>query len=363
MDIPAGNALTDPYTGVDRPARLSLARPHHRLARARPARHARQDRRRGHAGRRLRRHRRRRPTSPSTSETVVYSGPAEWSYRRIILHYAHLAEAAGGVDAFLIGTELRGLTTVRDSASTYPFVAALVDLAADVKSVVAASGTKVTYAADWSEYFGHQPADGSGDVHFHLDPLWSSAAIDAVGIDNYRPLSDWRDGNAHADRLAGAASIYDLAYLAGNIVGGEGFDWYYASPADRAGQVRTPITDGAFGKPWVFRFKDIRSWWLNPHFDRPGGVEVRHAHRLGAAVQADLVHRARLPRRRPRRQPAQRLHRPQERPVRSSPTSRTASATTSCSAATCRPSTTASIRRMPATSPAPTRSPPSTASA
>ncbi len=57
---------------------------------------------------------------------VVYSGPAEWSYRRFILHYAHLAAAAGGVDAFLIGSEMRGLTWVRDSASTYPFVAALV---------------------------------------------------------------------------------------------------------------------------------------------------------------------------------------------------------------------------------------------
>src|SRR5262249_13076418 len=58
-----------------------------------------------------------------------------------------------------------------------------------------------------------------------------------------------------------------------NIAGGEGYEWYYASEADRAGQVRTPITDGAVGKPWVFRFKDLRSWWLNEHFDRPGGVE------------------------------------------------------------------------------------------
>jgi hypothetical protein len=204
-------------------------------------------------------------------ESVVYSGPAEWSYRRFILHYAHLAEAAGAVDALVIGTELRGLASVRDSASTYPFVAALADLAADVKSVVGAS-TKVTYAADWSEYFGHQPADGSGDVHFHLDPLWSSASIDAIGIDVYWPLSDWRDGNAHLDRLAGAASIYDLAYLRGNIVAGEGYDWHYASLADRETQARTPITDGA-GKPWVFRFKDIRNWWLNQHFDRPAGIE------------------------------------------------------------------------------------------
>jgi hypothetical protein len=206
-------------------------------------------------------------------ETVAYSGPNEWSYRRFILHYAHLAAAAGGVDAFVIGTEMRGLTTVRDSASTYPFVTALADLAADVKSVLG-PGTKVTYAADWSEYFGHQPPDGSGDVHFHLDPLWSSDDIDAIGIDVYWPLADWRDGRDHADRIAGAPSIYDLAYLTGNLAAGEGYDWYYASAADRETQTRTPITDGGVGKPWVFRFKDIRSWWLNPHFDRPGGIEA-----------------------------------------------------------------------------------------
>lgn len=212
------------------------------------------------------------PDFAIAGETVTYSGPGEWSYRRMILHYAHLAAAAGGVEAFVIGTEMRGLTTVRDSASTYPFVAALADLAADVKSVLG-SETKITYAADWSEYFGHQPPDGSGDVHFHLDPLWSSAHIDAIGIDVYWPLADWRDGRDHADRLAGAPSIYDLAYLTINLAAGEGYDWYYASPADREVQVRTPITDGGAGKPWVFRFKDIRSWWLNQHFDRPGGIE------------------------------------------------------------------------------------------
>ncbi len=206
-----------------------------------------------------------------SGDAVVYSGPAEWSYRRKVLHQAYLAKAAGGVDAFLIGTELRGLTWVRDSASTYPFVAALVALADDVKTVLG-PGTKVTYAADWSEYFGHQPADGSGDVHFHLDPLWASASIDAIGIDVYWPLADWREGRTHLDYLAGTRSVYDLAYLRANAQGGEGFDWYYASATDRDDQIRSVITDGA-GKPWVFRYKDIKSWWLNAHYDRPGGVE------------------------------------------------------------------------------------------
>ena len=182
-----------------------------------------------------------------------------------------LAKAAGGVEAFVIGTELRGLTQVRSSASEYPFVAALIALAADVKSVLGPS-TKVLYAADWSEYFGHQLHDGSGDIYFHLDPLWSSANIDAIGLDVYWPLADWRDGRDHIDAIAGASSIYDPAYLKSNLQGGEGYDWYYTSSADRDAQVRTPITDGS-GKPWVFRYKDIVSWWTNQHFDRPGGIE------------------------------------------------------------------------------------------
>jgi Gene Transfer Agent (GTA)-like protein/putative tail protein len=386
-------------------------------------------------------------------EDVAWTGyPNDWGYRRMILHYAHLCASAGGVDAFLIGSELRGLTTIRDGANSYPAVAALKQLAADVANLVTIStglypvpadfsdlglvgypgdwpsgvinsealawecwdaplpsattgsldtsgtnnrtiykcidviaagvsasdidagnvtlefsaiqnwiwggtrlqlrafglpdnsggpdisfphafnplfldaaanasvsaptnttngsgtlpaGTRwvqlqiimfdgliasgfeihltygtpkilsghVGYAADWSEYFGHRPDDGTGDVLFHLDPLWSDPNVHFIGIDNYLPLSDWRDGSDHLDAQAGWARVHDLEYLRSNIEGGEGFDWFYASGVDRIVQIRTPITDGAYGKPWVFRAKDIRSWWSNQHFERPGGVE------------------------------------------------------------------------------------------
>jgi hypothetical protein len=204
--------------------------------------------------------------------TLAYSGPDEWSYSRFILHCAALCKVAGGVAGFIIGSEMRGLGWVRDGASSYPFVTKLIALAAEVKALL--PDAKVTYAADWSEYFGHQPADGTGDVYFHLDPLWSDANIDAIGIDVYWPLADWRDGTDHLDYQAGARFIHDLAYLKGNIEGGEGYDWYYTSPADRDAQNRTVITDGAYGKPWVFRTKDLRSWWSNAHHNRPGGVEA-----------------------------------------------------------------------------------------
>lgn len=203
---------------------------------------------------------------------VSYSGPAEWRYRRMVLHYAHLSLLAGGVDGFLIGSEFCALTTLRSAAGSYPFVAGLRTLAADVRSVLGAA-PQVSYAADWTEYFGHQPADGSSDVFFHLDPLWADPNIDFIAIDNYHPLTDWRDERGHRDEASGR-SPYDPGYLISNVRGGEGFDWFYASRANRDAQLRTAVTDGAAGKPWVFRYKDIEAWWSNAHRDRPGGVEV-----------------------------------------------------------------------------------------
>jgi len=204
-----------------------------------------------------------------SADSVDYAGPAEWSFRRFILHYAYLCAKAGGVDAFCIGSEMRGLTQIRRAGGSFPAVEALRALASDVRAILGA-GTKIGYAADWSEYFGYHPQDGTGDVLFHLDPLWADPDIDFVGIDNYMPLSDWRGGEDHLDADWGA--IYNLDYLRGNIAGGEGFDWYYASDAARDLQQRTPITDGAHSEPWVFRYKDLKNWWSQLHHNRIGGV-------------------------------------------------------------------------------------------
>ena len=199
--------------------------------------------------------------------SVAYSGPAEFSFRRFILHYAALAAAAGGVEAFCIGSEMRGLTQIRGAGDAFVAVSGLKQLAADVRSILGPS-TKIGYAADWSEYFGYQSPEGS--VYFHLDPLWSDANIDFIGIDNYMPVADWRDGFDHAD--AGYGSIYNLEYLKANIAGGEGFDWYYDSVQGADAQIRLPITDGAYGEPWVYRYKDLKSWWSLPHHQRINGV-------------------------------------------------------------------------------------------
>lgn len=200
--------------------------------------------------------------------SVVYSGPQEWGLRRFILHYAALCAAAGGVDAFCIGSEMRGLTQVRGAAGQFEAVGHLRSLAAEVRALVG-SETKIGYAADWSEYFGYQPQDGSGDRYFHLDPLWADGNVDFVGIDNYMPLSDWRDEPDHADASWG--SIYDPDYLAANVEGAEGYDWYYHSSEARAAQIRTPIEDLEHNEPWIYRYKDIRNWWQNAHHERISG--------------------------------------------------------------------------------------------
>ncbi|MEM0899603.1 MAG: glycoside hydrolase TIM-barrel-like domain-containing protein [Pseudomonadota bacterium] len=206
---------------------------------------------------------------------TVTNSSSEYSYRRFILHLAHLAVAAGGVDRFLIGSELRSLTRIRDHNDAFPFVDGLIALASDAKGVLGAD-TKISYGADWSEYFGYQPTDGSGDVYYNLDPLWSHPAIHAVGIDNYMPLADERSDDAPEailiDQTGDNTTRFDR--FVESVRSGEGFDWYYASQADREAKNQHPITDGAHQKPWVFRYKDFASWWQNPHFERRGGVEL-----------------------------------------------------------------------------------------
>jgi hypothetical protein len=143
-------------------------------------------------------------------------------------------------------------------------------IAGDVKTML--PGAVLTYAADWTEY-GADVRNGGQDVDFPLDALWASPAIGAIGIDYYPPLSDWRDSAGHADGAI-ARGPADLSYLRERLTAGEAYDWYYADDAARAAQARLPIGDGAHGKPWTFRPKDLAGWWSNAHIRRVGGAET-----------------------------------------------------------------------------------------
>jgi hypothetical protein len=195
----------------------------------------------------------------------------QWSFSRLILHYANLCRQSGGVDAFLIGSELVGLTRLREASGVYPFVQALAELSHQCKSILGPA-TQVSYSADWTEYGAHVLGDGS-EVRFPLDLLWSSSSIDFIGIDAYWPLTDWRDSSEHLDAQV-SSSVYDSAYLRQSLTRGEAFDWYYANGEDRSSQTRRPITDGAYHKPWVYRSKDLVGWWSHAHVERVNGREL-----------------------------------------------------------------------------------------
>ncbi|MCS6759551.1 MAG: glycoside hydrolase TIM-barrel-like domain-containing protein [Candidatus Devosia euplotis] len=189
-DIPAGNGLPDP-PWQERAGGLSLARADQLSPRARPIRLARPERGSGGADRRV------RHALPPDGAALCRSGGG--CRRRRYTDY-RLGNGRA-VDGAWCGQQL-------------PFVDALVSLAAAVRAVTGPY-TRLTYAADWREYAGYQPV---GEKFFRLDPLWAGPAIDAVGIDNYLPLADWRDGAGHSD-VGLSASGYNLDYLMSSIAG------------------------------------------------------------------------------------------------------------------------------------------------
>lgn len=156
-------------------------------------------------------------------------------YNAYINHYADLVKDK--VDAFIIGSELIGLTSVQDTDNSFPAVDALVALAASVKTTVGAS-VKVSYAADWSEY--HHTTGG----WYHLDPLWSSSSIDFIGIDAYFPLTDIPQDKT-----------YDKQTLIDAWTSGEGYEWIYTNAART---MKATLEDR-------YAWKNISWWWNNNH--------------------------------------------------------------------------------------------------
>ena len=180
---------------------------------------------------------------------------------------------AGGVDAFCIGRKCRGLQRAIRVVGTVVPRRRAPGRRVRVGSILGPD-VKIGYAADWSEYvWGDHPQERlTGDSFFELS-IRSGADRDRLrrGIDKLMPVSDWRDGDDHADAglgvdLTTSATSRRMSPVARGTTGTT-----YAPEAE-AIQLRTPITDGAYGEPWVFRYKDLVNWWSNTHHDRVGGV-------------------------------------------------------------------------------------------
>ncbi len=266
-------------------------------------------------------------TRDSVNLTVAYSGsPTDYTFRRMILHYANLCVVASGVDLFLLGSEFRGIEPIRGPAWTkagttggdgkvtwdYPFVAGLMQLADDVRSVFdAASLTKdpvnlhnlIAYSADWSVWMGFQHPGENGQWP-HLDQLYGHNNIDLVSLDNYVPLSDWTTGDGGLDAenwlmpaptgawpptsatfnglgMTGQPSIWSIPYLKANIEGGQYFNWFY-NDSNNLGigfdpngtDLRVSLPEGdrltqsrnAYSaNQQLLANKQLRWWWNNQH--------------------------------------------------------------------------------------------------
>ena len=155
-------------------------------------------------------------------------------YNQFILHYAQLAK--GYIDAFVIGSEMIGITTLHNQNKDFPAVTELVKLAKKVKKILGPE-VKVTYAADWSEY--HHAANG----YFHLDPLWASDDIDFIGIDAYFPLTNSTE------------SYISQEQVKEGWTSGEGFEYVGKSKIDPK-----------------YAWKKIQYWWENEHKNPDGEI-------------------------------------------------------------------------------------------
>lgn len=164
-------------------------------------------------------------------------------YNAFIRHYSQLSGLADQIDAFVIGTELVGITTYDSGSNTYPGVTNLKTLAGLVAGDFSGSGVQITYAADWSEYH-------SVNGYYHLDPLWADANIDFVGIDNYMPLTPDLPQSQITQEL-----------IQQYWEDGEGWEYFYTDSVNRTGKTDYTPNDGTSPFAW----KNIEQWWNSAH--------------------------------------------------------------------------------------------------
>lgn len=167
-------------------------------------------------------------------------------YNNFIMHYAELAK--NRVDAFIIGSEMIGLTGFTDNTGSYPAVNHFIKLAGMVKAKLGQQ-TLVTYAADWSEY--HHTSGG----WFNLDPLWACPDIDFIGIDSYFPLTEDLPQTAISEEL-----------IKEGWESGEGWDYYY----DWMRTTKTSFAKDSPTTPHKYAWKNLQHWWTNTH-QNPNG--------------------------------------------------------------------------------------------
>ena len=196
---------------------------------------------------------------------LSYSGPNEWSYRRFILHYAKLcATGWRGGRLSASARRLRGLDADPRARLTQLPCRWLPSrqLSCRCPCDARVQATKISYAADWSEYAGYD--DGQGNRYFHLDPPYGRIATStllASTITCRCRTGAMKFGPCRC-RIGELSTI--LITLKANIAGGEYFDWYYGSDEERdcAEAVRTPIDGwGVWRTMGLAASRISGGWW------------------------------------------------------------------------------------------------------
>ncbi len=162
-----------------------------------------------------------------------FKGPE--GYNNFILHYANLEyngiKLKTIIDSFVIGSELKGLTSVKVNEYLYPAIYQLKELANLVKIAVGPE-VKLTYSANWGDEYHNA----------NLDPLWCDSNIDWVGINAYFPLTN----NSPQNQITYEA-------IKSGWTSGEGVDYYKDEEGNK------PYTDQA----WAW--KNVEYWWGSAH--------------------------------------------------------------------------------------------------
>lgn len=172
----------------------------------------------------------------------------EQQYKPFIMHYANLLK--GKVKIFYIGSELAGLTSIKDEKNKFPFVQKLVVLLPEVSLVINLAESdknskndevEINYVAHWIEY--HSCHQGFRP----LDAFWSHPTVAFIAISYYMPLTNSQDKDLH-----------NVETIKKGFDSGEGKDYY--------------IVGGekiSFGDPNA-AWKDLKNWYENEHWEWDG---------------------------------------------------------------------------------------------
>jgi hypothetical protein len=177
-----------------------------------------------------------------------------FSYFEFITHYATLTKDY--IDGIIIGSELKGITSIFNPTKIYPAVDKLIELSNIVRQIIEPKNIQtntqtrnkiITYAADWSEYH-------SVNGEYNLDKLWSSDNINVVGIDAYFPLTD----------IKSYSYTPKLNEIMNGWTSGEGYDYFYENGnRDKKIYYKSP----------EFAWKNIQYWWENEHINSTDKVK------------------------------------------------------------------------------------------